>query len=120
MTGDGPLALNTGPMARMSGQPPPTGKGRPRQWSVYLIRCRDGTLYTGIAIDVCRRLAEHRLGGGRGSRYLSGRGPLRLVFQRPVGGLSLALRLEHRIKRLPRARKERLVRGGSLPELLRG
>ncbi len=86
---------------------------RPR-WSVYLLRCRDGTLYTGIATDVARRLAEHRKNSGKGARYLRGRGPLRLVFQRAVGSRSLALRLEHRIKRLPKVQKERLARSHDL------
>ncbi len=85
-----------------------------QRWSVYLVRCRDGTLYTGIATDVARRFAEHRKNGGKGARYLRGRGPLRLVFQQAVGSRSLALRLEHRIKRLPKVQKERLVRSRDL------
>lgn len=73
-----------------------------------MLRCRDGTLYTGIATDVDRRLAEHEQ-GIRGSRYLRGRGPLQLVFQWEVQGRSLASRAEHRIKSLSRQEKERLV-----------
>ncbi len=88
---------------------------RPLQrWSVYMVRCRNGSLYTGIATDVARRFAEHRKNGGKGARYLRGRGPLRLVFQQAVGSRSLALRLEHRIKRLPKVKKERLVRSRDL------
>jgi putative endonuclease len=86
----------------------------PGGWSVYIVRCRDGSLYTGIAIDVARRLAEHRGAGGRGARYPSGRAPLRLVFQQAVGSRSRALRIEHRIKRLTKGKKERLVRDGDL------
>jgi putative endonuclease len=71
-------------------------------YSVYLIRCRDGSLYTGIATDVERRLAEHR-DGRKGARYLRGRGPLSLVFQRHIGSRSLASRIEARIKRLSKA-----------------
>jgi putative endonuclease len=72
-------------------------------WSVYLLRCGDGTLYTGIATDVERRLAEHV--AGRGARYTRGRGPLVLLGARVVGTRSEALREEARIKALDRARK---------------
>jgi putative endonuclease len=86
-------------------------------WFVYLVRCRDGSLYTGVASDVERRLREHSEGGRRGARYLRGRGPLRLVFRLAVGNRGRALRVERRIKRLPKAGKERLARGGA-PSLL--
>jgi putative endonuclease len=78
------------------------------QWSLYLLRCGDGSLYTGIATDVARRLAEHD-GGGRGAKYLRGRGPLSLVLEHAVGDRSRASRAERIIKRLPKDRKERLV-----------
>ena len=99
---------------------PISGTRQRQRWSVYLIRCRDRSLYTGIATDVARRFSEHQRSGGRGAKYLSGRGPLRLVFQLPVGSRNLALKLEHRIKRLPKAKKERLVRRGALPHISRG
>lgn len=73
-----------------------------------MLRCGDGTLYTGIARDVARRIAEHAQ-GRRGSRYLRGRGPLQLVFQWNVEDRSLASRAERRIKRLSRQEKENLV-----------
>ncbi len=76
-------------------------------YHVYMVRCGDGTLYTGIARDVARRLAEHA--EGRGAKYLRGRGPLELVLKRRIGALGLALSVEHALKRLPRARKEELV-----------
>jgi putative endonuclease len=79
------------------------------QWSVYIVRCRDGTLYTGIATDVRRRIAEHARNQGRGAKYLRGRGPLKLVFVRAIGARGTALRVESRIKKLPKARKEALV-----------
>ena len=82
-------------------------------WFVYVLRCKDGTLYTGIATDVERRLAEHRGPGGRGAKYLRGRQPLELVMSRSVGAREIALRVEHRIKRLARAEKEALLRDGS-------
>ena len=73
-------------------------------YSVYLVRCRDGSLYTGIAIDVARRIAEHE-GSRKGARYLRGKGPLKLIYQREIGDRSLASKIESRIKRLPKAEK---------------
>lgn len=77
-------------------------------WSVYIVRCRDGSLYTGIATDVSRRVDEHRA-GGIGAKYLRGRSPLELAGQWPVGNRSLASRVEHRIKCMSRADKESLL-----------
>jgi putative endonuclease len=79
------------------------------RWHVYLVRCRDGALYTGITTDVSRRFAQHRQNEGKGAKYLRGKGPLRLVFKMAIGGHGLALRVEGRIKRLPRRQKERLI-----------
>jgi putative endonuclease len=88
-------------------------------WHVYLIRCGDGTLYTGVATDVSRRLEEHRRGEGKGAKYLRGRGPLELVLERTVGPRGVALSVESRIKRLRRARKEELiVRNEKIDELI--
>lgn len=78
-------------------------------WSVYLLRCADNSLYTGIAIDVNRRLQAHR-NGSRGSKYLQGRGPYELVFEHAIGERGLASRVEYRIKQLPKHEKERLLR----------
>ena len=74
---------------------------------VYLLRCRDGSLYTGIAKDLARRLEQHRR--GRAARYTRGRGPVKLVWERRVATWSRALREERRIKSLRRVRKEELV-----------
>ena len=79
--------------------------GQPR-WSVYLVRCGTGALYTGIATDVARRLTDHRQAQGKGAKYLRGKGPLRLVFKKQIGTKGLALSVEKRIKRLSKARKE--------------
>ena len=88
-------------------------------WSVYLVRCGDGSLYTGIALDVERRLTEHREDKVRGAKYLRGRGPLELVFEEEIGSRGLAQRVEYALKRWPRARKERLASGDEgLEELL--
>ena len=79
------------------------------EWSIYLLRCADGTLYTGIATDVSRRISEHEQ-GKRGAKYLRGRGPLELVYQRAVGDRSVATRIELRVKQLARIEKEDLQR----------
>lgn len=78
-------------------------------WYLYMVRCRDGTLYTGIATDVARRLEEHEGRGSKGAKYLRGRGPLSLVFKVKVGDKGLALRLECKVKRLSKYRKEELI-----------
>jgi len=74
-------------------------------WYVYMIRCGSGAIYTGITTNVDRRFAEHQTSGPRAARYLRGRGPLQLLLAVHAGGHGAALRLEHRIKRLPRAQK---------------
>jgi len=79
-------------------------------WNVYMVRCRDGKLYTGIATDVERRFAEHQ--SGKGAKYLRGRAPLKLAFKIKIGRRSLALKVERLIKRLPRFKRERIVETG--------
>ena len=87
-------------------------------WCVYLVRCADGSLYTGITTDGPRRLEEHEL-GRRGAKYLRGRGPLELVFERQVGGRERALSVERRVKRLPKKAKESLIlRQGLFDDLI--
>ena len=85
-------------------------------WYVYIVRCRSGSLYTGIATDVERRFAEHQ--GNSGAKYLRGRGPLTLVFKLRVGPKSRALKVERSIKRLPKPKKEALVKTGAGLEAL--
>ena len=75
-------------------------------WWVYILRCGDGTLYTGMTDDPERRLAAHR---GHGAKYTRGRGPLELVYSEACGTRGDALRREAAIKRLPRAKKLRLI-----------
>ncbi|NOY39335.1 MAG: GIY-YIG nuclease family protein [Nitrospirae bacterium] len=79
-------------------------------WFLYLIRCRDGSLYTGITTDVKRRFKEHK-GGSRGSKYLRGKAPLQLVLKKKIGDKGLALKVEDRVKKLTKNRKELLVEG---------
>jgi len=79
-----------------------------------MIRCGDGSLYTGITTDVARRFGEH-LAGNTGSKYLRGRAPLELVLEHVVGDRSRASKIEYRIKKLSRSEKEKIV---SLPSLV--
>jgi len=74
---------------------------------LYILRCRDGSLYTGIAKDVERRLAQHQ--AGRASRYTRSRLPVELAWRCEIGTWSEALREERRIKALPRRAKELLL-----------
>ena len=87
-------------------------------YSIYLIECGDGTFYTGIAIDVERRLDEHR-NSPRGAKYLRGKAPLKLVYRLEVGDRGIATRLEARVKRLPRAVKADPPRLSAAIETLR-
>lgn len=75
-------------------------------WYVYLIECRDGSLYTGIAVDVARRYAEHV--AGTGARYTRSHPPLRLLGQCAYPGRSEASVAEYRIKQLTPAKKRGL------------
>jgi len=79
-------------------------------WHLYLIRCHDGSLYTGITTDVARRFVEHQENNGAGAKYLRGRKPLMLVFQKKLGSRSLALGVESKVKKLSKVRKEELIR----------
>ena len=82
------------------------------KWTVYILRCGDGTLYTGIASDVQRRLQEHR--SGKGAKYTRGRGPLEVVYTENCDTKSDALKREAAIKALKREDKEKLVGRESL------
>jgi len=87
------------------------------RWTLYLLRCADDSLYTGITTDLQRRLSEHsgEGGKGRGAKSLRGRQPVTVAFQLPVASKSVALQLEYRIKQLGRNAKERLVAGNLDP-----
>jgi predicted GIY-YIG superfamily endonuclease len=78
------------------------------KWFVYLVRCRDGSLYTGITKDVARRCEQHN--AGTASRYTRSRRPVALVYQEPQATQSLALKREAAIKAMSRPEKESLVR----------
>ena len=77
---------------------------------VYLLRCADDSLYCGWTNDLDRRLAAHE--AGTASRYTRSRLPVEVAWSRAMGSRSEAMREEARIKRLPRAAKDELVRGG--------
>ena len=78
----------------------------PLAWHVYIVRCADSTLYTGVAKDLAARVAQHN--AGRGAKYTRSRLPVKLVYREPVADRSVALRREHEIKRLPRQAKRAL------------
>ena len=84
-------------------------------WTVYILRCGDGTLYTGITDDLSRRLAAHR--AGRGAKYTRGRGPLELVYAEAQADRSVASKREWAIKQMTRAEKEALAASwdGNMP-----
>jgi putative endonuclease len=81
---------------------------------VYLLRCRDGSLYCGWTIDLETRLAAHS--AGRGARYTRSRLPVELAAAWSTEDRSTARRLEAHIKRRPRPEKEELLAGAALPE----
>jgi putative endonuclease len=76
-------------------------------WTVYIARCRDGSLYTGITTDPERRLSEHN--SGSGGAYTRSKIPIVMVYREPAADRSEAQRRERAIKRLNRAQKEQLV-----------
>lgn len=76
-------------------------------WFVYLIRTKTGSLYCGVTNNVERRFLQHQT--GKGAKALRGKGPLILEWNQKVGDKSSALRIEYRLKKLPKMKKERLV-----------
>lgn len=87
-------------------------------WSVYILRNERNALYTGVTSHLGRRLAEHRGKGARGARFTRACHRLELVYHCAVGPRSLALRIEARIKKLPKDQKEFLVSSGPEPARL--
>ena len=76
-------------------------------WYVYMVRCRDNSLYTGCAVDVARRVQVHN--AGRGAKYTRSRLPVELVWQEPCADRSEALRREYALKQLTHTQKEALL-----------
>ena len=83
----------------------------PAVWFVYLVRCRDGSLYCGIAKDLTRRVEEHN-SSDKGAKYTRGRRPVRLVHAEEVASRAQATQREGWIKRLNRAQKMMLIQNG--------
>lgn len=82
-------------------------------WHVYILRCADGTFYTGIATDLERRLREHNSHDRLGARYTRARRPVELIYSEPHETRSEAAKREAQIKRMSRGEKEALVEGMS-------
>jgi putative endonuclease len=80
-----------------------------KPWFVYILRCADDTLYTGVSTDVARRVDEHNAGAPLGARYTRARRPVVLVYQESVASRSEALRRELEIKAKDRAAKLALI-----------
>jgi putative endonuclease len=78
------------------------------RWFLYIVECRDHTLYTGITTDLSRRFAQHN--DGLASRYTRSRRPVTLVYQEPCRGRSQALKKEYAVKRLSRKGKEAYIK----------
>ena len=81
----------------------------PPVYFVYLLRCADGTLYTGVTNDLAARERAHN--AGQGAKYTSGRRPVRVVYSEAHESRSAAQKREHQVKRWPRSRKEALLAG---------
>ncbi len=89
---------------------PPAKKRRKKAaaWLLYVLKCRDNTLYTGITLDVSRRVQQHN--SGTASRYTRSRLPVMLIFSEPCRSRSQALKKEYAMKRLSRKKKEEYLR----------
>ena len=87
-----------------------------KNWQVYIIRCTDNTLYTGITVDINRRMSEH--GGVRGAKYFRGKRPHALAFLEGGHTRSSASRREASIKKLSRTDKLRLIESAGAPPVI--
>ena len=85
----------------------PFSKNMEQVWKLYIIQCGDGTLYTGITVDIAHRFSMHQ--SGKGAKYTRGRGPLMLKYVEVCGSHSEALQREVAVKRLSRQEKMELI-----------
>ncbi len=85
---------------------PATGNER---WSVYILRCADNSLYTGVTTDVSRRLDQHNGLVKNGAKYTRNRQPVELVYQEDADSRSAACKREYAIKSLSKSQKEQLI-----------
>ena len=91
------------------------GKGdTPPLWSLYILKCCDGSFYTGITTDLERRFKMHQ--SGKASRYTRSHGPVEMLYSEPCGDRSSALVRECEVKEWPRGKKERLIAGEKIPK----
>ena len=79
------------------------------EWSVYIIRCSDRSLYTGMTTDVQRRFGEHLSGDRTAAKYTKSFSSMELAYEILIGNRSLAARIEYQIKRLPKQKKEFII-----------
>ncbi|HBJ88140.1 MAG TPA: hypothetical protein DDZ88_30655 [Verrucomicrobiales bacterium] len=85
-------------------------KPAPKKWCLYVLLCKDGTLYCGITNDLARRVAQHT--AGKGARYTRGRGPVKVLRNWPQRNKSAALKAEIAFKRLSRRAKDAVLAAG--------
>ncbi|USD67996.1 GIY-YIG nuclease family protein [Vibrio sp. SCSIO 43136] len=76
-------------------------------WFVYFVRTKSRSLYCGVTNDIAKRFAAHQ--NGTGAKYLRGKGPLELAWSQQVDNKVTAMKLEYRLKRLPKVRKEKII-----------
>lgn len=81
-------------------------------WYLYVVRCANGHLYTGVTTNVARRFSEHQSGSTKSAKFLRGKGPLTLMYQEQVGCQGDALRREIVVKKLSRVKKLALIESG--------
>jgi putative endonuclease len=87
-----------------------------KNWYLYILRCSDGSLYTGITLDVKRRFAEH-CESPKGARYTRSHHPLKVVYRKKIGIQGEAMKMERRVKALSKDQKEKLIlKKRKLPE----
>jgi predicted GIY-YIG superfamily endonuclease len=87
------------------------------RWLLYILRCADGSLYTGITTDLARRCEQHA--DGRASKYTRSRRPVRVVYQEPQPSQSAALKRELAVKALSRRQKQALIASSKAPRVRR-
>lgn len=87
-------------------------------WSLYMLRCSDNSIYTGISNNVARRVMVHFSGAQKSSKYVKAKKPLKLIFTAELGSHSFVSQLESKVKKLPKKKKESIATGElSLREL---
>jgi len=97
------------PSSTLPSKAKPT-KTKQAQWSVYVLRCADNSLYTGVALDVHKRLDEHNGITKNGAKYTHARRPVKLVYQEPADSRSDACKREYVIRNLNKSQKEKLIK----------